>query len=68
MATTTFKKYSNDAAVKTVGEVDATLVDVILPHTELVGAMANTVRSGIYGLAGWTLRGVKEGKGWNPLA
>lgn len=67
MATTTFKKYSEDATVKTVGEVDATLVDVIMPHTELVGSMSNTLRSGIYALVGWTTRGVKEGKGWNPF-
>lgn len=63
----TFKKYSPDAVTKTHGEVDASLVDLIMPHTELCGTMANAIRSTVYFGGGWIGRGVKEGLGFNPF-
>lgn len=58
-----FQKFSDTAAAtKTHVAVDATIIDVIMPHTELVGSTANFVRSGVYALGGWLGRGYRDTK------
>lgn len=48
-----FEKFSKDAATKTHGVVEASVIDVVLPHTELVGTAANVFRSGAYVAGGY---------------
>jgi hypothetical protein len=55
-----FEKFSKDAATKTHGAVEATMIDLVMPHIELVGSTNNTIRSGVYALGGWLARGKKE--------
>lgn len=50
-----FEKFSTSAANKTHGVVEASLVDVLLPHVELVGGLANMTRSAAYTGAGYLL-------------
>lgn len=59
-----FKKFSKDAATKTHGEVDASMVDVLMPHTELVGSGANTIRSAAYGAVGYVAATKKHTGNW----
>lgn len=61
------QKYSADAAVKTVGPVEANFLDLLMPHTELVGSANNFMRSAAYTALGYTVRGVVIGTGWNPF-
>lgn len=55
-----FKKFTTAAATKTHGTEDASIVDLLMPHTELEGSSANFLRSGGYALLGWVARGKKE--------
>lgn len=66
MAGAFVKVFSEDAATKTHGEIDGTIIDIALPHTLLANATLNTLRSGLYALGGWVGRGVADGNGWNP--
>lgn len=60
-----FQKFSTDAATKTHGTVDASIIDVLMPHTELEGTTANFLRSGAYGLIGWLARGYRDSKSFS---
>lgn len=54
-----FKKYSKDATDKTHGEVDASIVDVVLP-LEPLNQTGNIVRAGVHIAGAWLARGKKE--------
>lgn len=55
-----FKKFDAAATTKTHGEVDASIVDVLMPTTPLSDSTSNLARAAAYGLGGWLLRGKKE--------
>lgn len=48
-----FEKFSKDAATKTHGAVEASVIDLVLPTTELVGTTANVIRSGAHVAGGY---------------
>lgn len=50
-----FEKFSTSAANKTHGVAEASVVDLLLPHVELVGGAANMARSAAYVGAGYLL-------------
>jgi hypothetical protein len=54
------EKFTTAATTKTHGVESGTLVDLFMPHVELVGSTNNFMRSGIYALGGWLARGKKE--------
>lgn len=55
-----FKKLDTAATVKTHGEADATITDVLLPTVPLADSTSNLARAAAYGFAGWMFRGKKE--------
>jgi len=57
-----FQKFSDTATTKTHGAVDASMIDVLMPHTELVGSTSNLMRSAAYGVIGWVGRGYRDTK------
>lgn len=54
-----FKKLSTDAATKTHGEADATVIDVLVPTTPLADSTSNLARAAAYFGIGWVGRGKK---------
>jgi len=60
-----FKKFSNTATEKTHGIVDASIVDGLMPHTELAGSTSNLLRSGAHIALGWVGRGYRDTKSFS---
>lgn len=48
-----FEKFSTTAETKTHGAVEASVVDLVMPTTELVGTTANVIRSAAHVGAGY---------------
>lgn len=48
-----FEKFSKDAATKTHGAVEASVIDLVMPTTELVGTTANVIRSAAHVAGGY---------------
>jgi hypothetical protein len=59
------EKFSTTATTKTHGAIAASFVDLLMPHVELVGSTSNTLRSGVYALAAWMVRGKKDTGSWS---
>lgn len=53
------QKYDDTATTKTHGLVDGTFMDVILPTVPL-DTTGNLLRTGLYALGAWVIRGKKE--------
>lgn len=60
----TFKKYEAASSGATHKAVDATIVDILMPHTELADSSGNFIRSAVYAAGGWLARGKKETGSW----
>lgn len=58
----TFQKFVPAASGATHVAADASIVDILMPHVELVGSTANFLRSGVYALGGWVGRGYRDTK------
>lgn len=54
------KKLSTDAATKTHGEVDGSIIDLINPTVPLADTTSNFLRAATFGLVGWVGRGYRD--------